>query len=73
MTPIPFLAAKGYAHKLAWVEALQLAMPNEKIMAFEELTDTQKASVTVAIVANPDPAELRQMPKLQWVHSVWAG
>ena len=28
---------------------------------------------TVAIVANPQPQDLRSLPQLRWVHSVWAG
>ncbi|MBC3906252.1 2-hydroxyacid dehydrogenase [Undibacterium umbellatum] len=70
---IPFLAAPGYAHTQAWVQALQTAMPEEQIVAFDDMTDEAKAACKVAIVANPNPAELQQLPQLQWVHSVWAG
>lgn len=71
--PIPFLAGTGYAHMDAWLQALQSAMPEEKIVAFAALSTAEKANCTVAIVANPEPADLRQLPQLQWVHSVWAG
>lgn len=72
-TPVPFVAASGYAQTHAWVHALQQAMPDERIVAFDELSELEKQLVTVAIVANPDPANLQQMPALRWVHSVWAG
>ena len=37
------------------------------------LDEQQRRVVDVAIVANPDPAALRSLPSLRWVHSVWAG
>jgi len=70
---IPFLAAPAYSHTEAWVTALQEAMPDERIIAFESMSDADKANCKVAIVANPDPAHLKQLPQLHWVHSVWAG
>lgn len=70
---IPFLAAPGYANTQAWVQTLQAAIPEEQIVAFNDMTDEAKAACKVAIVANPNPAELQQLPQLQWVHSVWAG
>ncbi|MCH8618424.1 glyoxylate/hydroxypyruvate reductase A [Undibacterium sp. TS12] len=70
---IPFIASKTYAHTQAWVRALQAVMPDERIVAFDAISDKEKAQCTVAIVANPDPADLQQLPQLLWVHSVWAG
>src|SRR5512139_972217 len=31
------------------------------------------ASITVALAANPPPGRLRDLPRLQWIHSLWAG
>lgn len=59
MNSIPFLAAPNYAYTQAWVEALQAAMPSEKIVAFSDLSEAERASCQVAIVANPDPAQLQ--------------
>ena len=73
MRIIPFLAAPASTSTEAWVAALQAAMPEEKIIAFNELSEAGKASCKVAIVANPDPAQLQQLPQLEWVQSVWAG
>ncbi|MFZ6657916.1 2-hydroxyacid dehydrogenase [Undibacterium sp. TJN19] len=73
MTVIPFIAAHGYPHTQAWIAALQLALPDEHIVAFDELTEEARAACQVAIVANPDPADLKQLPQLVWIHSVWAG
>ncbi|MGI4982116.1 MAG: 2-hydroxyacid dehydrogenase [Janthinobacterium lividum] len=72
-TPIPFVCAAHYTSGPAWIAALQQAMPDERIVALDALTAAEKADCTVAIVANADPAALRQLPCLTWVHSVWAG
>jgi glyoxylate/hydroxypyruvate reductase len=48
-------------------------MPKLNICAFRELTAEQRLSAEIAIVANPNPAELAALPNLQWVQSLWAG
>ena len=48
-------------------------MPQERIVAFSQLKADERAAARVAIVANPDPAQLDQLPALQWVQSLWAG
>jgi glyoxylate/hydroxypyruvate reductase len=70
---IPLVSRANANDSAAWLTALSLAMPRERIVPFAQLTDTQRREATVAIVANPDPAELNQLPALQWVHSLWAG
>ncbi len=70
---IPFVASAGERSCAAWVAALQAAMPEERIVGFRQLGTADKELATLAIVANPDPADLRQLPQLRWVHSVWAG
>lgn len=72
-TPIPFVCSPHYTVAPQWIVALQAAMPEEVIMPFDTLDAQQKAACTVAIIANPDPAHIAQMPQLKWIHSVWAG
>ncbi|NUZ06030.1 2-hydroxyacid dehydrogenase [Schlegelella koreensis] len=48
-------------------------MPAETVVAFEELDAAARAACEIAIVANPRPQDLRAMPNLRLVHSVWAG
>ncbi|MGL4230292.1 MAG: 2-hydroxyacid dehydrogenase [Casimicrobium sp.] len=72
-TVLPFLTRSSAEDISQWVNALQSAMPNERIVAFDELTNDERNSATVAIVANPEPQQLEQLPALRWVHSVWAG
>jgi glyoxylate/hydroxypyruvate reductase A len=71
--PIPFVSQSDPAAVASWLQALRAAMPEEEIIAFSELDEDQRAQCRVAIVANPDPAQLKLLPQLQWVHSVWAG
>lgn len=56
-----------------WLDRLSAAMPGEDIRAFSTLTPEERAAVEIAIVANPDPADLAALPGLVWVHSLWAG
>ncbi|MFL9926052.1 glyoxylate/hydroxypyruvate reductase A [Herbaspirillum lusitanum] len=71
--PIPFIARCDAAQCELWLTALRLAMPDENIVAFATLDADARAACKLAIVANPDPAEVAQLPQLEWVHSVWAG
>ena len=48
-------------------------MPDERVVPFAELTGSERAGVRVAVVADPDPAELAELPNLEWVQSTWAG
>ena len=64
------LDASGEA---TWVERLSGVMIGERIMSFQSLSAAERAEVDIAIVANPDPADLLQLPGLVWIHSLWAG
>ena len=72
-TPIAFIAPADYEQTTAWVDALSLAMPELSIVALRDMDTESRQRCTVAIVANPDPADLQELPRLRWVHSVWAG
>ena len=53
----------------AWRDALARAMPGEAV----ETVAAERAAVEIAVVANPVPGALRDLPALRWVHSLWAG
>lgn len=53
--------------------ALAAAMPGEEITAFRHMNAQQRERARIAIVANPDPADLAALPNLAWMHSLWAG
>jgi glyoxylate/hydroxypyruvate reductase A len=74
---IPFVCPNAYPFEEDWVAALNDAISNviadATVMPLDQMSAAQKAEVELAIVANPNPADLTQLPNLKWVHSVWAG
>ncbi len=57
----------------AWLESLRAAMTECDIRPLAALTDEERATAQVALVATPDPDDLRSLPNLRWVQSLWAG
>ncbi len=37
------------------------------------MSAAEREAARIAIVANPDPAEVALLPNLAWIHSLWAG
>lgn len=71
--PIPLIARLSEAEQAAWLQALQAAMPELPVCWAVDVAWEVRSHIPVAIVANPDPAELALFPNLQWVQSLWAG
>ena len=69
---IPFLTQLTDDGK-AWLDALRTALPDHDVLPLEQLSAGQCAAAEVAIVVNPDPADLAALPNLKWVQSLWAG
>lgn len=71
---LPLLARRPEHRDETWTSALTEAFEGTAIVrAFEDLSAEERALAEVAIVANPDPAQLDTLPRLKWVHSLWAG
>ncbi|MDB4837749.1 NAD(P)-binding domain-containing protein, partial [Marinomonas sp.] len=70
---IPFISRLSLSEQNEWVERLSSMMQEETVVPFSSLSEAQKQSCDVAIVANPDPQELLTLPNLKWAQSVWAG
>jgi glyoxylate/hydroxypyruvate reductase A len=70
---IPFISRADLSEQSIWIKYLSAAMPHEVVVPFADLTFEQKQQCHIAIVANPDPNHLLELPSLKWVHSVWAG
>ena len=71
---IPLLSRAQPEERAAWMAHLSTELSNlVTVKAFEDLTGDERERAEVAIVANPDPADLRALPRLKWVHSLWAG
>jgi len=70
---LPFVSDPNYAFEAQWIAALQAAMPDETVVPLAQLDAAAREACSVAVVANPQPEDLRSLPRLRWVHSVWAG
>ncbi|GAB3481256.1 2-hydroxyacid dehydrogenase [Marinomonas epiphytica] len=70
---LPFISRISSAEQKHWIELLNEALPQEKVVPFHELSDEERSQCDIAILANPDPKALELLPNLKWVQSVWAG
>ncbi|MFB2551473.1 2-hydroxyacid dehydrogenase [Ensifer soli] len=70
---IALVTRAGAEAENAWLDRLRPALPDETIVPFRDLDVAARARVDIAIVANPDPAEVSALPNLVWIHSLWAG
>lgn len=55
----------------AWWPLLKVALPNEQLLRDREAVAVHE--IDVALVANPPPGSLRDLPKLRLIQSLWAG
>lgn len=70
---IAFISRLSKSQQDVWLSKLAKTLPNFTVIAVDQLTDLEKQTCQVAIVANPDVEDLMSLPKLKWVQSVWAG
>lgn len=71
---VPFVPEATSHERDMWQEKLGKTLaPYATVKPFEKLTDNERQTATVAIVANPDPADVAALPNLVWVQSLWAG
>ena len=73
MTVIPFVSGISSTDTEQWIAVLSAQLPGFNIERFADLAAADRKTAQVAIVANPDPAELASLPELKWVQSLWAG
>ncbi|WP_137128953.1 glyoxylate/hydroxypyruvate reductase A [Rhizobium sp. FY34] len=72
-TPIAFVTRLEREEEQSWLAALARTMPEERIIPFRELSMQERQEAQIAIVANPDPADVAALPGLAFIHSLWAG
>lgn len=71
---IPFLSETESNERKAWANALPKGLRDIGVVKpFADLTEDERRSARVAIVANPSLDEVAKLPNLVWVHSLWAG
>lgn len=68
---ILLLTSLRAAEEKAWQDALQNAMPGERVITRHQAGDL--SNIEIAIVANPPRGFLGKLPGLKWVQSLWAG
>jgi glyoxylate/hydroxypyruvate reductase A len=56
-----------------WLKILKKKLPKERIVKFSNLKKIDYKKIDVAIVANPNPAEVKKLVNLKWIQSVWVG
>ena len=55
----------------AWWPLLQAALPNEQLLRERDAVASHE--IDIALVANPPPGSLRDLPNLRLIQSLWAG
>ncbi len=56
-----------------WLKILKKKLPKERIVKFSNLKKSDYKKIDVAIVANPNPTEVKKIVNLKWIQSVWVG
>lgn len=71
---IPFVTRSNRSEAEGWLASLNGALaPHAEIRLLADISKEDRQASELAIVANPDPAELLLLPNLKWVQSLWAG
>jgi glyoxylate/hydroxypyruvate reductase A len=70
---VPFISMLPKADIDQWLKILKKKLPKERIVKFSNLKKIDYKKIDVAIVANPNPAEVKKLVNLKWIQSVWVG
>jgi glyoxylate/hydroxypyruvate reductase len=70
---VPFISILPKADIDKWLKILKKKLPKERIVKFSNLKKTDYKKIDVAIVANPNPTEVKKLVNLKWIQSVWVG
>ena len=70
---VPFISMLPKADIDQWLKILKKRLPKERIVKFSSLKKSDYKKIDVAIVANPNPTEVKKLENLKWIQSVWVG
>jgi glyoxylate/hydroxypyruvate reductase A len=70
---VALVGCKSPEQEAEYLQILSAAMPEERLVPFRAMDAAAREAARIAIVANPDPAEVAALPGLVWVQSLWAG
>jgi len=73
VSPIVLVTRLKPAEESAWLDELAAALPEERFAVFRALSPQERAEADIAVVADPDPADVAALPKVKWIHGLWAG
>ena len=68
---VPFISMLPKADIDQWLKILKKKLPKERIVKFSNLKKSDYKKIDVAIVANPNPTEVKKLLNLKWIQSVW--
>lgn len=71
--PIAIVTRLDAAEEMEWRDQIAALLPEERIIPFRDMSADDHNEAEIAIVANPDPADVAALPGLVWIHSLWAG
>ena len=70
---VPFISTLPKADIDQWLKVLKKKLPKERIVKFSSLKKSDYKKIDIAVVANPNPNEVKQLVNLRWIQSVWVG
>ncbi|GBQ09791.1 2-hydroxyacid dehydrogenase [Swaminathania salitolerans] len=70
---VPFVGRITGRERRESLDALNARLREIRVMPVEDMTEGERRTARVAVVANPDVEMLRRLPMLEWVQSLWAG
>ena len=70
---VPFISMLPKADIDDWLKVLKKKLPQERVAKFSNLKKTDYKKIDIAIVANPNPTEVKKLVNLKWAQSVWVG
>lgn len=74
MPIVPFVSRPGSGEETSWNDILPAALAGiAEVKPFGSLSESERRQAKVAIVANPDPADVAALTGLVWIQSLWAG
>ena len=70
---VPFISNLSKPEVDQWVKALKKKLKGTKFEKFSKLKKSEYSKIDIAIVANPNPIEIKKLVNLKLVLSIWAG
>lgn len=70
---IPFSGNVNDEERQEWIESINQHSRLATLKPFTALSADERKLARLSVVADPDPNDLRLLPNLEWIQSLWAG